>query len=850
MSVVYPFAEAELQRAAWSVASHVSDSMFEQAVPVLRTNGVCNTTTAPEDKSRHFNLKRDSGSCDGIHYHGCVDQFVVHELLSSGPNEIIQDRFSLPITNVIAHATPRAVSALWREANLHSTEDGFIVLVLATAGYLDLLENFFHSVSALEKPFHHILIITPDEEVAALSRQHNMGVFVPRSTMETNTTTTTKAFADFGTLSYQQLILERTECAMELLMLGFKPIIADIDTVWLRNPLDFIEYPTRAGPVNATGHPYQTYDIAFTDDVGEVCGCFVVLTNTPHAIHFWRTVLQRHRDLVVNATVNGAGLLKEFADSEQKILTDLLYKKQYEYGITARLLSKRVFPPGFQYFNRHVFMDSALNLTMPAIVHNNFLIGRQMKITRFQRYNMWKSREGFASDYSGTEEVPAQFDLSDALQSWKQLFTRARKNVGMPSLTVILPLHDSSVVTVQPRTAPMMIQMLKEGIESKTGKKLSVWLENDPLSLLTFGSSAIFDVNIKSNNTVGAFTGMVHDTNVEISVDMLFNRSHFSSLMHPHRANEVVLRRIREHDYNTDREVIQSLADAINIAPFFGDGVCFDVASGTGDRPITSNLVLEYKIKVLAFKRPASLSRLLDSLAAADYMGLKVGLEILIDGFSVEEDAPLVKESQRIASQYHWPHGEKSVVARVKNFGLGGQWHYSWAPSSEREVAFIFEDDIEVSPYFFVWAHRAATKYYANDSAQVAAHWKLLDAVRAHIKGNHSEDESGRVAAGSPLDEFNRLFAGHPLLYGVCLQSQHLDPLHFPKKLTISNGHRPFLYSLIGSWGPAMFPLPWQAFKEWWTWRSSLTKDVRTESIVVNHFRKSNKKNWTPWHVR
>ena len=49
----------------------------------------------------------------------------------------------------------------------------------------------------------------------------------------------------------------------------------------------------------------------------------------------------------------------------------------------------------------------------------------------------------------------------------------------------------------------------------------------------------------------------------------------------------------------------------------------------------------------------------------------------------------------------------------------------------------------------------------------------------------------------------------------VCLQKQHLDPNHYPKRLEIRNGHRPFLYSLIGSWGPLLFPLPWQAFREW-----------------------------------
>jgi len=38
----------------------------------------------------------------------------------------------------------------------------------------------------------------------------------------------------------------------------------------------------------------------------------------------------------------------------------------------------------------------------------------------------------------------------------------------------------------------------------------------------------------------------------------------------------------------------------------------------------------------------------------------------------------------------------KRLTKRKTNIGLAAQWYYSWNPSSEDEVAFIFEDDIEV----------------------------------------------------------------------------------------------------------------------------------------------------------
>lgn len=42
-------------------------------------------------------------------------------------------------------------------------------------------------------------------------------------------------------------------------------------------------------------------DMYITDDNGEICGCFVALSNTTQAIDFWSTVTVLHRELVYEA---------------------------------------------------------------------------------------------------------------------------------------------------------------------------------------------------------------------------------------------------------------------------------------------------------------------------------------------------------------------------------------------------------------------------------------------------------------------------------------------------------------------------------------------------------------------
>ncbi len=133
--------------------------------------------------------------------------------------------------------------------------------------------------------------------------------------------------------------------------------------------------------------------------------------------------------------------------------------------------------------------------------------------------------------------------------------------------------------------------------------------------------------------------------------------------------------------------------------------------------------------------------------------------------------------------------GACSVVLRPENIGLMQQWFNVWQPASESELAFVFEDDVEVSPLYFRWASRAARVYYTP--TQVSVHRALLRHVRALL------NEGGGGASGSRssfAEDFLAEYSGEPLLFGICLQKQHLDPTHYPKALRVKNGFRPYLH--------------------------------------------------------
>ena len=189
-------------------------------------------------------------------------------MLASDPSweskiELLSPAISVyPTTNNVANtdttasaivpALPDPLLSIWRAVHPYATKDGIIVLLLVTRGYADMLTNFLCSTRALD--FRHLLVLTHDAEIINIATIFNVGYFSPPMTFKNTTSagdasmhhnangtdniTSTPADADFGTIRYQELIYSRTELTLHLLLCGYHPIIADVDAVWLSNPLE------------------------------------------------------------------------------------------------------------------------------------------------------------------------------------------------------------------------------------------------------------------------------------------------------------------------------------------------------------------------------------------------------------------------------------------------------------------------------------------------------------------------------------------------------------------------------------------------------------------------------------
>ena len=197
---------------------------------------------------------------------------------------------------------------------------------------------------------------------------------------------------------------------------------------------------------------------------------------------------------------------------------------------------------------------------------------------------------------------------------------------------------------------------------------------------------------------------------------------------------------------------------------------------------------IRIKLRVFTYNRPDSLRRLLKSLSSARYDGDSVSLEISVDHpvpVPESEDVQNWQTTKAVAAAFEWAHGNKTVIEQEFNIGLVGQWTTGWQPAldDDNELIFFIEDDVQVSPAYYLWLKAAIAAYYVNAS------------------------------------NFD------PRMYGISLQRQNriLGETHeqqygskIPADVLNVGGSTPlYRYQLIGTWGTLFFPMHWRAFQSW-----------------------------------
>jgi hypothetical protein len=191
-----------------------------------------------------------------------------------------------------------------------------------------------------------------------------------------------------------------------------------------------------------------------------------------------------------------------------------------------------------------------------------------------------------------------------------------------------------------------------------------------------------------------------------------------------------------------------------------------------------------YHVHIVVFtqRRVTGLKRLLRSLSAALYGGDDVSLTIFLDYPKKAEHLKSrdakgadTQATRKFVAEFKWPHGRLSVHRRLANAGLKRTIMEAWfPPGADDEVAAFFEDDIEVSPYWYLWSAAALNKYAYPHAGEV--------------------DEK---------------------LLGISLFRPIHDELS-GRSCAVKNDYKAFALQQPCSWGSLFLPKPWRAFRDWY----------------------------------
>lgn len=177
---------------------------------------------------------------------------------------------------------------------------------------------------------------------------------------------------------------------------------------------------------------------------------------------------------------------------------------------------------------------------------------------------------------------------------------------------------------------------------------------------------------------------------------------------------------------------------------------------------------VDLRIIVLTFRRPSSLSKLLESIDEIELDGDSGSLEIWIDR---DKRGNADNKTIETATSFQWKKGPIRVYVHSTHVGIYGQWIQTWRPKSltSKEIVLFLEDDMNVSRFCYRW-----------------------------LKTVHGFYEKSTLFAGATLQ--SDIVVSHD---GSSTQ------LKGPKNHTV------FMYKCLGTWGFSPKPSVWIGFQNW-----------------------------------
>ena len=180
---------------------------------------------------------------------------------------------------------------------------------------------------------------------------------------------------DYGSYSFHLTMLYRLEFLMRVLRAGYHFLSADLDTIWLSNPFDYISHDLS---IAIQGQIHKGTKMS---------GGFIVVHATSRGRTLWQAIIDCHnKSLVLLQKQQDDQRNRPYSDfTEQKCINDRLSSTE------TRFLDSYLFPDGRSFFDLKLPQSRGI---VPVVIRGNWLVGMEAKIKRLQSWNLLAGTAG------------------------------------------------------------------------------------------------------------------------------------------------------------------------------------------------------------------------------------------------------------------------------------------------------------------------------------------------------------------------------------------------------------------------------------------------------------------------
>ena len=260
----------------------------------------------------------------------------------------------------------------------------WIAVVTVSEAYLEFAYQWLCNIKRIGVS-HYVFLAQDAESKRRLSEANEAVVEASDFDLSSdlrrwNLTASSSAEAEYGSVEFQMTMTLRTLVLKKILSFGFNVITADLDSIWLQDPLPIFD---KYAIVQGQEHKKT-----------KVSGGFVAIRSGAVGRDYWQKVCDcQVANMQFLATARpGTYLPSQY--TEQECVNDEAMKmvKRNASGFAVHILPATYFPDGLSYFTK---FESARQGVLPYVVHNNWVVGMKAKLDRLRRSGLFFNGSDF-----------------------------------------------------------------------------------------------------------------------------------------------------------------------------------------------------------------------------------------------------------------------------------------------------------------------------------------------------------------------------------------------------------------------------------------------------------------------